>query len=159
MTNAEYLKMLRARAKVEGKCSVCRARPARPYKMTCQECVDRAAQVQKRTKGKLCRRCYGSLHGSRHGMSFCNACSVVLGEAAQERRRNAVKAGMCAKCKKRPLSTDTLCSGCADNYRDRAAAKDRLNGSPPKPCGVCGVGGHNRTTHERYVERSKAWSP
>jgi hypothetical protein len=34
--NAAYLRQLRAKAKAEGKCSICRARNARPGLATCQ---------------------------------------------------------------------------------------------------------------------------
>lgn len=158
MNNAEYLKMLRAKAKAEGKCSVCRARQAREGRMTCQECVDRARDFRSRTYGVKCDRCYGDL-GERIGMAYCGACAEHYSEVESMRRHIRKSNGMCAECGKAALSTDSMCDRCADMLRDNAMMRARLAGAKPYKCSICEILGHNRSGHARMMERAKEWAP
>jgi len=162
-TNAELLRTLRAEARADGRCSTCRARVARPGRMTCQDCVDRSNACKRANKGRLCLRCCGELQGERQGMSYCTPCSDVLNEKSRARAKHKLAAGVCSYsgCH-RPLAPGhTACLQCLDDRRDRVMALSRQRGRKPKRCPICGPdspGGHDRRTHDRYVARAAAWT-
>lgn len=157
VTNADRLKRLRQLAKARGDCGTCRARPARDGKMTCQECVNRSAATKKRLAGVRCGRCSGEL-GERSGMLFCGPCAEHLSVVEASRRRDRKQSGICAVCGKEKLSTTAACARCADKNRDRAILANRLRGAKPRTCRICGMVGHDRSGHDRMMDRAKEWA-
>lgn len=157
VTNAETIKRLRQLAKARGDCSVCRARPAREGKMTCQECVNRAIETKRRIYRVKCGRCFGEL-GERSGMVYCGPCADRIYVVESSRRRDRKQSGMCAVCGKEKLSTTAACVRCADKNRDKAILATRLRGAKPRTCRICGMVGHDRSGHDRMMERAKEWA-
>jgi hypothetical protein len=77
-----------------------------------------------------------------------------------------IAAGLCGRCGMRPVEPGhAQCRACLDAMKDRALARNRLNGARAKDgCSICkalGIEGtgHNRTTHDRWMERQKTWRP
>lgn len=157
MTNAEKLKESRVRARAEGRCSICRARAARPCRLTCQHCVDRAKANKHRTKleGRLCGNCFVDL-GGRRGMTNCIKCQdkITKRRALLDQARRS--AGVCLRCSARQLATPTMCLACAEYQRIRMLEFRRANGASPRRCSLCtqlGLPGidHDRRSHDRVA--------
>lgn len=71
--NAEYLRELRQRAALEGKCYTCRARPHKPGIRTCQACIDRSAKLTRSVRYERCINCYCNLP-ARWSTLLCPGC-------------------------------------------------------------------------------------
>lgn len=138
MTNAEYLKQLRAKAVERGLCYVCRCRFPRPGVRTCDECLRRQGEA-KRGKPR-------TAHGKER-----------VARRQRERVAERHAAGMCIKCGWRPnLAGYSSCMFCLDDTAERTRmsmeAKRRRSGVElrgPRPCTLCGQLGHDRRRHER----------
>lgn len=156
MTNAEYLRALRAKAVAEGKCYSCRARPARVGARYCDECFQRRADHVKTVAYKKCVVCFADVRG--RGTQTCAECSAKQRRRNAERREELLREGSCTRCGAQVNPGNTMCVRCLDDARDRAIARYRAQGmKPSNPCSICGITGHNKRTHYRYVARAVAW--
>lgn len=164
---AARLKELRAAALAAGRCYVCRCRPIKPGRRSCQECLDRVAEHQKNNRGVLCCKCSQRLRGKRRGKRMCAPCAAkhsIKGTARFVARANA---GTCGRCGQAPcVSGRSQCFRCLEDMRDRALYASRVGGSKPKrnSCSICTAMGvpsmnHDRRTHDRYMARAQAWAP
>jgi hypothetical protein len=118
--NAVYIRHLRAKAVAEGKCSSCRARPAKEGRKSCQECIDNIAARK------------AAHYATSAGRGMCSACTQPALEglrqcakhhakhSADHRRRTEKRlaAGLCSHCDS-PLQTATLCAKHARKMRQR----------------------------------------
>jgi hypothetical protein len=141
--NAEVLRTLRAKAKAEGKCSVCRARDARAGLLTCAECQGDSKRRQRAWKrqGKCITCGWPRAEG--------NACYCLVHRrktAERELRRSAERraVGLCW-CGQPPDGGGTQCAKHRIYRRDAARAAAGYRGGL-KSCGACGRAGHNRRT-------------
>lgn len=163
MNNADYLRELRTKAAADGKCYVCRCRTPRPGIRTCDHCLGLGAALKAKIAGKRCQYCFEVLHRCRRGLALCYNCEERDTRYAARRSDVHVAFGICGRCRVRPLATSFHCSRCRDNIRDSKLAAARRDGRKPRPCPVCralGIDGtgHDRRTHDRWVERAKQWA-
>lgn len=108
--NADAIRRLRAEAALRGDCYVCRCRPAKPGRRSCQTCIDRAtatsaaSQAMWRKAGK-CVRC-----GDKRlrGYLRCAACIAKY----NARFRAKVENGACARCGKPQAPGHKTCGPC-----------------------------------------------
>ncbi len=111
MTSAER----RAKARAEGKCTICCSQLARKNLLTCQDCSDRAAAraVGMRAaakNSKNCQRCY--VNRAMKGVTMCEACMAYIAERTAERRAE-LGPGVCVSCMHRKaLKGQTRCGVC-----------------------------------------------
>jgi hypothetical protein len=163
-TNAETLRRARAEAVARGKCYTCRLRDVRPGTRYCDACIKRTADYKVKIAYKKCTRCGAELHG--RDALLCTAC-MHKGTARNRRASDAlVAAGICGRCGMQPVAPGhRQCVACLDSMKDQALTRNRLNGARSRDrCSICrelGIEGtsHNRTTHDRWMERRKAWRP
>lgn len=134
MSNADYLRALRADASARGLCYVCRCRFPRPGVRTCDECLGRGAKWKTTTP-------QGQETSRKHG------------QASHARRAaKRIAAGLCPRCGRRPPEVGRAsCSICldatADRNRDEYRAKNP--GSRPYGCAICNSPDHQSRRHER----------
>lgn len=160
LSNAEYLRELRARASAAGLCYVCRLRTPRPGLKTCDECLGKGYAHRRAVRGRLCDNCCVELPPDRAGKSRCAKCADKNALETAARRAARVKAGVCERCGLFPPCGNSLCCvDCLDQNRDRAAARRRLAGFKPINCPHCGGLGHNIKSCARYQERVRLWAP
>lgn len=143
MSNADKLKLYRANAKAIGLCGVCRARPAKTGRLTCEHCLGL-------TKAKV----YDNrLHGlcdcgnrPRRGLATCDRCSSRNERNKAKTATQRVASGLCPDCGARPPASERArCRQCLDIIADRASL---YYGNPlTRPCSVCGETGHNSRRH------------
>lgn len=136
LTNAEYLKQLRAAAAVKGLCYSCRARPCKPGLRRCQVCLD-ASYAYRTSNPKGIKA-----EASRNRAS------------ASRRRARYRASGMCHQCGKRPpMARRAACQPCLDSNASRTAKSTRSAGHSPtnRQCTVCGQPGHTAQRHARDV--------
>lgn len=158
MTKADYLRSLRNKAVEAGLCYQCRCRKPRPGIKNCDHCMDRTHKAHDRLRYIKCQRCFCDLPAG-HAVQICDACRPIVAAQETRSRNDVIARGICGRCRKRPLTSDTHCQECLDDIRDERIAWGRMVGAKPRPCGICGIPGHNRRTHDRYVERAKEWAP
>ena len=124
MTNADYLRHLRAEAKANGKCATCRARPAKPGRSTCQVCVDKTESYKRKhvVKG-LC----GCGRSRYRGLAVCKRCRERSQAQANARRDRHILAGLCYRCDQPAAPDRSECvmhlKRAADYKRARYAAR------------------------------------
>lgn len=167
MTNAEYLRHLRARAAADGKCYSCRCRPAKLGARYCVECIAKSADFERRlVRERRCTNCCSNLpRGDRR--RICPSCRSKFKENAQRMRQAWIAAGMCSYCGKRhAMPGRRQCIDCTERTRIRILTYERSKGRSVKvgSCSICSamglVGtGHDRRTHDRYFAKAKAWLP
>lgn len=162
-TNAERLRRYRAAAVARGLCYSCRARPAKPGARYCTDCLARTREHQASIAYKRCQSCCVELRGRK--ALLCVDCTAK--DTARFRRvyDARIADGMCGVCGRHPrLENRARCLDCLESLRLRILASNREAGSKPKQCPTCrelGINGtgHNRRTHDRWMERRKAWAP
>jgi hypothetical protein len=97
--NADYLRMLRHKAKEQGLCSICRARAATEGKLSCEDCRDRVAAVKERLTKKGRCRCGKK---RRRGRADCIHCARAAARASALRIAIAKAVGLCMRCQREP---------------------------------------------------------
>lgn len=158
--NAEYLRAARAKAAAEGKCATCRCRPAKPGTRYCEECFRSSAERRNAIRYIKCISCGGQVSGTQ----MCRPCTLAATRRHASKSAASVAAGRCSRCHREPLHPGrSHCVGCLDDLRDRVIAIRRRRGSKPRPCSTCSTlglsgTGHNRRTHDRWMEHSKEWA-
>jgi hypothetical protein len=121
MTNAEYLKHLRVKARAKGMCGECRCRPAKHGRVSCAHCIARSVTqkqrlVAKAKKGKtLCTTCGYRLRRPR--MLTCAGCAA--NSKRHDVKRRAL--GGCARCRWPAVPGTALCQ--AHHQGNRIAAR------------------------------------
>ncbi len=162
-SNADRLRRYRLAAVAKGRCYSCRARPVRPGTRYCEDCFDRVNKHQKAIAYKRCQSCYADVRGRK--ALLCAACTTRSSATARIWADRKTAKGLCDRCGNRPLLTGHRgCVDCLDDKRERALATMREAGRKARPCPICrelGINGtgHNRRTHDRWMERRKAWAP
>ncbi len=143
--NREYLRAARARAKEMGMCGVCRARPAKLGRVTCQDCLDRNKQKKAEwvERGK-CVTC--GVVGI--DTTKCLTCQRRRYEAM---RKAALESGKCARCRWPALRVGGLCASCTEKNRVTQEALRSVTRTYTRPpmvmhCRACGEAGHNART-------------
>lgn len=122
MTQAAYLRELRAKAKAEGRCSMCRARPAREGLNTCEACAEQGSKRKKaenvaRLSMGVCTQCRGPVPVGRTW--FCMDCkplkqgsrqSQVMHQAAVRKASSGGGVGKCDSCNGKAVSGMLYCA-------------------------------------------------
>lgn len=163
-TNAETLRRLRADAANRGKCFTCRYREVRPGTRYCEECIQRAAAYKESIAYRKCQQC--GVDVSKRGTLECAECTSKSSAWHRRRADARVANGQCARCGALPVKPGhRTCVPCLDEGKDSQIMKNRIAGQEPRDActtctalGLSGVG-HNRRTHDRWMERRKAWAP
>jgi hypothetical protein len=156
-TNAEKLRRLRADASLRGKCFTCRLRDVRAGARYCDVCIQRSQDYQDSIAYKKCQRC--GVDVSERGTLLCDGCSNKHLEWSVQRRENRLSQGLCGRCGLRPFEPGFK------QCKDTQLAKNRAAGMAPRDaCSICtalGMSGtgHDSRTHDRWMERQKAWAP
>lgn len=104
LSNAEYLRELRAKAIAEGRCSVCRCREPRPGNRICDYCIRLARERQRTGRGLERRR---------------------RSDRAKSKRRIASRKerGLCITCgRNAPALNRVSCTGCLEAIAARVAS-------------------------------------
>jgi hypothetical protein len=163
-TNAETLKRLRAVAALRGKCFTCRLRDVRPGARYCDECIKRSDDYQAKIAYKKCQRC--GVDVSDRETMLCADCTGKHTDWCRQKRDGRIADGLCGRCGLRPFEPGfAQCVSCLDDCKDIQLARNRIAGMAPRDaCSICtalGLSGmgHNRRTHDRWMERRKAWAP
>lgn len=121
MSRAAYLRELRAKAKAEGKCSICRAGPAREAMLTCVECSEKGSKDKRRRNAErlsegVCTQCRGPMQPGRTWT--CLTCkpliqgsmrSLVIHQAAV-RKQALGGIGKCERCKGKAVKGMLYCA-------------------------------------------------
>lgn len=161
-SNADRLRRYRLAAVADGRCYTCRCRPVKLGARYCAECITAAHDYRKSIAYEKCTHCGAELNGRK--ALLCVACMRKSSKRFQQRVAARVTAGICGRCGKNPLKSESQCVGCLDEMRDRILAINRADGRKPRPCPICrelGIGGtgHDSRTHDRWMERRKVWAP
>lgn len=154
--NAEYIRRLREEAVARGDCYTCRKRPAKPATRYCILCLKRNKDKKAAWSGRKCQRC-----GVRvRRVQLCMQCTIKASAYFKKRSDNAVAAGLCSRCQKRPLQPGyKKCLECLDAGAARTQANDRAAGAAPtakcRTCKALGIEstGHDHRTHDRWMAR------
>jgi len=141
--NAENLRKLRAEAVLRGDCYVCRARPAKPGRRCCQDCIDRSVAARKQQyannpKRGLCTLC------SRPAVDGIKTCQVHREDGSKrnvERYHSKVATGRCATCGKPDASELAHCRACLRRIYKAKAALDARR----RAAGLCRCGARPRS--------------
>lgn len=164
MSNAERLRVLRADAVARGLCFTCRCRAVRAGTRYCDVCIQRAADYKASIAYVKCETCGADVRG--RGTLACDACTAKDTARATARRADFLARGLCGSCGLKPCYLDrSECSDCLDENKDRQLLRNREAGHRPgSPCSICsslGLSGtgHNRRSHDRWMERRKQWTP
>lgn len=118
MTNAEYLRGLREKAVAEGRCAMCRARPARKGRRTCQHCISSVKDKQHANLAAGLCRC-GRMPAP--GTKTCSRCAEIAARRDQRRRDRTHAAGLCGVAKSHgPVAPGrVLCEACLARNAER----------------------------------------
>lgn len=109
--------------KRQGRCRSC-AKPLDRVGSYCSRCLPRinAASMRyakARSRRGLCLAC----GGPRRTKKYCQKCADKRNENMKKVRLHRLSRGLCGSCGKNPLSTQTMCEGCAaklnEKYRER----------------------------------------
>lgn len=121
MSRAAYLRELRAKAKQKGRCSICRARPAREGQLTCEVCSEKGSKDKRRRNAERlsmgeCTQCRGPVPEGRTWL--CITCkplilgsmrSQVMHQAAVRKQANG-GVGKCERCKGKTVTGMLYCA-------------------------------------------------
>lgn len=162
-SNAERLRRYRADAVARGLCYVCRARDVKLGTRYCEVCLEKGRKYQESIAYKRCQTCGVDLNGRK--ALLCVECTAKSSAGYRRMWNRRVADGTCGRCGKRPLHQGhKQCVSCLDEMRDRILVLQRDAGRKPRPCPACrelGIDGtgHDRRTHDRWMERRKQWAP
>jgi hypothetical protein len=155
-TNSARLKRLRTVAVAGGHCYLCRLRPVKPGT---RYCIEKGRLYQASIARKRCQNCGADVR--RRKTLLCKRCTLENRKRQRERSRAWIAANLCGLCGKRPLHPGRRV--CLDYNKDRHLTLARRHGQKPRNvCSVCtqlGIEGstdHNRSTHDRWMERLQA---
>lgn len=133
MTNAAYLKSLREAAAERGDCYVCRARPAKLGRRSCQDCLDRVHDAKVRLHAE--RRAAGLCHcgaPAERGILSCRKHRDVVNARSRTQRARKIARGLCM-CGALLDTGRVNCSRCAD----KIAAHQYRRYYELKAAGIC----------------------
>src|ERR1041384_2440291 len=97
MSNAEYLRELRKRAAVDGKCYVCRCRYAKDNCRSCQECIDRSREFERSIRYKRCITCCCNLPRG-WAIQLGPGCRDSENSKSRAKTQARLAAGLCSTC-------------------------------------------------------------
>jgi hypothetical protein len=113
-SNADRLKRLRVEAAAKGLCYVCRCRPRKLGRKSCQECLDRvyagkAERSERRRKEGACVTC-----GRERvpDLVHCARCRDRFNASCTARYHAAAERKLCRRCRRVVVVDGTLCAGC-----------------------------------------------
>jgi hypothetical protein len=112
--NAEYLRELRAAAAAKGLCYVCRCRPRKLGRKSCQDCLDRVYAAKAGNRAKWQKQGLCVLCGQKRaaGVVHCSRCRDRLNAAGAARYHDAAARKLCRRCRRVVVVDGTLCAGC-----------------------------------------------
>lgn len=120
-TNAQTLRRLRAKAKAEGMCSICRARAAKLGRLTCEDCIKRACDAERK------RRERGLCSCGRYpmpGTVTCTLCSEKSSRRKRDTRDRKERDGLCRQsgCWRHAEQDRSMCMFHLEQNREKAAS-------------------------------------
>src|SRR5512138_2528171 len=103
MSNADALRRYRLRAVAAGLCYVCRCRPHKPGRRSCQSCIDRSTAAKDSIGYKKCQSC-GRPWTETLDCPECTAKNTARYRKQWDAR---IASGMCGRCGRSPLHPGT----------------------------------------------------
>jgi hypothetical protein len=116
LSNAEYLRLLRVKAKEQGLCVQCRARPKLATRTCCEVCAEKGvAHAAKMKKQKRCK-CGGK---RKRGRAQCARCIRDHAIRSARRRFECKQQGICWRCAQPVVPGHSACRPCLDHEAAR----------------------------------------
>ncbi len=154
--NAQAIRELRVRAVLAGLCQICRCRPQKVGRKTCQQCLSEGYQRKRRliTERRASGLCICG-RDPKPDQSWCERCLGRTRQNNKGRISRAVAAGCCRRCLHAPVVPDRrFCLTCRDRINEEHRARADRNRARSR----CRCGRRSRreyTTCSRCGERNR----
>lgn len=133
--NAAAIKRLRIEAAAKGLCYICRCRPAKLLRRTCQDCLDRGYERKARQVATWRKRgrCVNCGRKRAPGILYCARCRDRDNRNNARRYHDAADRKLCRRCRRRVAVDRIMCDGCAAHHAELAKRRHEER----KAAGLC----------------------